>query len=324
MCTAIDYHSQCHYFGRTLDYDFSYGESIVILPRNYALPLHHGGMLNEHHALMGVAHVARNYPLFYDGINEKGLAMAGLNFTGNAVYSEECVEKRNIAHFELTPYVLASCGNVQEAVSCLQSMNLTNASFSEDLPSAQLHWMICDSHACVVVEYTREGMKIYHNPSGVLTNNPPFPLQSFNLNNYVQLSSKDPENHFSPQIQPKIYSRGMGGLGLPGDLSSQSRFVRAAFTKLNATRESDEVSAVNQVFHILGAVSQTRGCCTLPDGNEECTIYTNCYNCTKGYLYYTCYEKHEITAINMHNEDLNGKEPIFYAMQKRDSIRFEN
>ena len=88
MCTAATYKTQDFYFGRTLDYEFSYGDEITVTPRNYPFHFRHMGEITSHYAIIGMAHVAGDYPLYYDAVNEKGLAMAGLNFVGNAVYQE--------------------------------------------------------------------------------------------------------------------------------------------------------------------------------------------------------------------------------------------
>lgn len=85
MCTAATYCNGDFYFGRNLDYEFSYGEHVTIMPRNYPIRLH-GGALDRHYAMIGMAHIQNDYPLYYDAVNEKGLCIAGLNFVGNAVY----------------------------------------------------------------------------------------------------------------------------------------------------------------------------------------------------------------------------------------------
>ena len=234
MCTAITYKTDDFYFGRTLDYEFSYGERVTIAPRNFFLNFKNGETIKSHYAILGMAHVSENYPLFYDGINEKGLAMAGLNFPQNAHYNEELDEKNNIASFELILYILSKCDGVKTAKKELEKINIINTPFSEKLLPSPLHFIIADKKEAITVEPRKDGLKIYENPVGVLTNNPPFDMQIFNLNNYMHLSKKDPENHFSKNLDLKTYSRGMGALGLPGDLSSQSRFIRAAFIKENS------------------------------------------------------------------------------------------
>ena len=185
-------------------------------------------------------------------------------------------------------------------------MNLVATPFSEQLPSAQLHWIIADEKSSITVECMADGLHIYDNPVGVLTNNPPFDQQMFMLNNYMNLSPKQPENKFSKDLDFNAYSRGMGALGLPGDLSSASRFAKVAFTKMNSVSGDGEEESVSQFFHILGSVDQQRGCCEVEEGKYEITIYTSCCNATKGIYYYTTYNNHQITAVDMHREKLDG------------------
>ena len=328
MCTAATYKTKDFYMGRTLDYEFSYGEEIAVTPRNYAFDFRHAGKLESHYALIGMAFVVGGYPLYYDAINEKGLGMAGLNFVGNAAYEEALPEgetdQDQVAQFEFIPWILTQCASVKEARERLSKMRLTGTPFSEQLPSAQLHWMIADKDACIVVESMQDGLHIYDNPVGVLTNNPPFPGQMFALNNYAGVSRKQPESTFAGVLQLDVYSRGMGGMGIPGDLSSQSRFVKVAFTKLNSLSGEDESESVSQFFHILGSVDQQRGCCEVADGKYEITIYTSCCNASKGIYYYTTYDNHQITAVDMHAEDLDSDQVIRYPIRLKGEIRWQN
>lgn len=324
MCTAATYKTNNFYFGRTLDYEFSYGDEVAVMPRNYPINFRFAGNFNKHYAIIGMAHVAGDYPLFYDAINEKGLGMAGLNFVGNAYYREEISGKDNVAQFEFIPWILSKCATVREARRLIENINITNTPFSEALPIAQLHWIIADRDGAITVESVREGIKIYDNPVGVLTNNPPFDEQLFRLNDFMHLSPKSPENHFSDKLSLKTYSRGMGALGLPGDLSSQSRFVRVAFTKMNSVSGSSESESVSQFFHILGSVDQQRGCCEPEDGKYEITLYTSCCNADKGIYYYTTYENHQITAVDMHKENLDGESLSRYPLITGEQIKMQN
>lgn len=324
MCTAATYKAGDAYFGRTLDYEFSYGDEITITPRNYEFHFRHTKDIKSHYAIIGMAHIAENYPLYYDAINEMGVGIAGLNFVGNAVYPEPSEDKTCVAQFELIPWILCQCKSVEEARKLLCGASIVCTSFSEKLPSAQLHWIIADKNSSIVVESTADGMHIYDNPVGVLTNNPPFPTQMFNLNNYMNLSPKQPENKFSESLELNAYSRGMGAMGLPGDLSSASRFVRVTFTKMNSISNSNEADAVGQFFHILGSVDQQRGCCEVTDGKYEITIYTSCCNLDKGIYYYTTYSNHQITAVDMHNEDLEKSELISYEPIVTEQIMLQN
>ena len=132
MCTAATYKTKDFYFGRTLDYEFSYGDEITITPRNYAFDFRHTSTCSSHYAIIGMAHIAGNYPLYYDAINEKGLGMAGLNFVGNAVYAEPDDSKENVAQFEFIPYILSKCASVSDAKNLLAKINLTGTPFSDN------------------------------------------------------------------------------------------------------------------------------------------------------------------------------------------------
>lgn len=305
MCTAISVTYHNHYFGRNLDYEHSFGEKIVITPRNYPFEFANGINLNNHFALIGMALPYKNYPLYFDATNEKGLSMAGLNFPDNAHYNKKILGKSNIASYEFIPWVLSQCESVNDAKDLLKNANITDDAFDKHLTPSPLHWLIADKYASITIEQTLSGLRLFENPVGVLTNNPAFDMQLFNLRNYLSVSANDPENKFSEKINLKPYSRGMGALGIPGDLSSMSRFIRACFTKLNSVFGNSETETVNQFFHILYSVYQQKGCVKV--GNEyEITQYTSCCNTDKGIYYYTTYYNSCITAVDMNKAELDS------------------
>lgn len=324
MCTAITYKTKDFYFGRTLDYEISYGDEVTITPRNYEFNFRHKQNIKNHYAIIGMAYVTENYPLYYEAVNEKVLGIAGLNFVGNAQYNKKIKGKDNITQFEFIPWILSQSTTVKEAKKLIEKINFLDEPFSTNLPLAQLHWIISDSIESITVEAVKDGIKIYENPVGVLTNNPTFDKQMFELNNYMNLSTKSPKNTFAKSLNLEKYSRGMGAIGLPGDLSSQSRFIRAAFVKMNSVSKEEEKESVSQFFHILNSVEQQRGCCELDDGIFEITIYTSCCNASKGIYYYTTYDNHQITAIDMHKENLNSENLIRYPLIKDEQIKMQN
>ncbi|MGN1040975.1 MAG: choloylglycine hydrolase [Candidatus Fimimonas sp.] len=324
MCTAATYKTKDFYFGRTLDYEFSYGDQVAITPRNFPFEFRNGEKITSHYAVIGMAHVASGFPLYYDAVNEKGLGMAGLNFVGNAKYGKVADGKTNVAQFEFIPWLLAQCASVQEARELLKRVNVTDTPFSDKLPVASLHWIIADENQAITVECVEKGMFVYDNPVGVLTNNPPFDVQMFNLNNYMGLSPLPSENRFGGNLPLKAYSRGMGAMGLPGDLSSMSRFVRVAFTKVNSVSGNSEEESVSQFFHILGSVDQQCGCCVLEENKYEITIYTSCCNASKGIYYYTTYQNSAISAVDMRRENLDGQNLIVYPLLTAQRVLFQN
>lgn len=324
MCTAATYKTGDFYFGRTLDNACSYGEVVAVTPRNYPFSFRHMGTMKRHYAIIGIACLGGEYPLYYDAVNEAGLGMAGLNFVGNADYKNPVPNRNNVAQFELIPWILGQCATVREAKALLENVNLVKMPFVRGVPPAQLHWLVADRGEAVTVEAVKDGIHIYPNPVGVLTNNPPFEQQMFQLNNYMHLSAGEPGNLFSEKLPLRAYSYGMGALGLPGDLSSQSRFVRAAFTRMNSVSGDSETESVSQFFHILGSVAQTRGCSSLGDGQYEMTVYTSCCNADKGICYYTTYGNHQITAVDMHREDLEGTRPVHYPLVREEQFGLQN
>jgi len=324
MCTAATYRTKDFYFGRTLDYEFSYGDEVTITPRNYAFAFRHMGTVASHYAIIGMAYVVADYPLYYDAINEKGLGMAGLNFVGSAHYAEVVPERENVAQFEFIPWLLGRCATLAEAREALRTLNLTGTPFSSRLPASQLHWLLADKSGAVVIESVADGLKVYDDPAGVLTNNPPFPQQMFALNNFMHLSPKQPENLFSDALPLTLYSRGMGALGLPGDLSSASRFVRAAFTRLHSVSGEGEADSVGQFFHILGAVEQQNGCCEVRPGEYERTIYPSCWTADRGIYYYTTYTNRRISAVELRRDGLDAVALIRCPMRTREDIFYQN
>ncbi len=329
MCTAVTYQTKDHYFGRNLDLEFSYHETVTIMPRNKVLPLRHQDSLTRHYALIGMAFVVDDYPLFYDATNEKGLSMAGLNFPGYADFRPPADGKTNIASFELIPWLLGTCATVAEARERLTGINVTDDAFSPQLPPNPLHWMIADQKETIVFEQTARGPVIYDNPVGVMTNNPTFDYHLTHLADFQGLSPAVPDNRFAPSVSLPQYSRGMGAMGLPGDLSSASRFVKVAFTRMNSLSGGSETESVTQFLKILGSVEQQRGCCRLgkdDQGHEKCeiTIYSSCCNMDKGIYYYTTYGNSRITGVDMRREDLEGTTCVTYPLREDQDILMEN
>ena len=320
MCTAISFLTKQHYFGRNLDLEYHYDECVVITPRNYPFDFQ---PKNSHPALIGMATVSQGYPLYYEATNEHGLSMAALNFPGNAVYRKQEPGKHNIPPFAFIPWVLLQCKTAKEASELIRDCNIIDQPFSDAYPLSPLHWLISDSKESYTTEPLQDGLKIYSNPVGVLTNNPPFPFHLDNLCNYLNVTRDAPTNRFSPLLKLEPYSRGMGGIGLPGDLSSSSRFVRAAFTKLNSVCGSTENESVSQFFHILGSVEQQRGCAAV-DRSFEITQYQSCCNTDTGTYYYRTYENSQITAVDLYAEDLSGTELIRFDLQINQSVKWEN
>jgi choloylglycine hydrolase len=332
MCTSISYSNGVHLFGRNLDLEIDYPINVVITPRNFPFEFRNAPTVESHYAMIGMGIVQNNYPLYFDAANEKGLGMAGLAFFGMAEYAPVTEGKTNIASFEFIQYIVGTCATVDEAKAKIADMNLSDVSFSPDLPTSQLHWIIADKNGSIVVERTAEhGLKVYDNPFGVLTNCPEFPYQKTNVSYYLNLSGSLVDIRFAPDPKGlQIYSRGSGSIGLPGGTDSVSRFVRATFTKMNSNISSELKTVsdydrnVAEYFHILGNVQQVSGESEVKPGEYEITQYTDCIDTDRGIFYYNTYFNPTLNAVDMNKENLDAKDLVIYPAHKEFQTNWMN
>ena len=324
MCTCIDFKTKDFYFGRTLDLEYRYSEQVCVTPRKYEFNLMNGETIITKYAMIGMATIMDRYPLYYEASNEVGLSIAGLNFPKTCVYNNVDCDKLNLTPFELIPYFLGLFASVKEIKNVINNLNIINIPFKEGFPLSPLHWMISDCNESIVVEQTITGLHIYENKVGVMTNNPSFDYQLMNLNNYMNLTPKYGNNNFSNELDLTPYGVGMGAIGLPGDYSPSSRFVKACFIKQNSKCNDDELSSVTQFFHIMDSVSMVKGSVLTKDDKCDLTAYTCCINATKGIYYYKTYDNNQITAIKLNEKNINSKTLELYYLNENQNIKYEN
>lgn len=325
MCTSIAMNTEDFYFGRTMDIEYSFNENVVFTPRNFSLPFRRNDTLRRHYAMLGMASVMEGYPLYAEAVNERGLCIAGLNFPDTAYYPpKEDPIKQNVSPFELILWLCAKCASVTDVKQLMESTHLINIPFNDDTPLTPLHWHIADRERSIVLESTQNGLEIYDNPVGVLTNNPGFSFQTTNLCQYMNLTTSCPQNCFSNIKSLVPFGQGLGSFGLPGDFSPASRFVKAAYLTMNSVCEKGEMSSVSQLFHILDSVSMIRGSVITNQKLYDTTTYACCMNATKGRYYYKTYTNSQLTAVDLRRENLDADALKTYPLATEPQIAWAN
>lgn len=321
MCTAIYDNIGRALLGRTLDYECSFGEMVVVTPRQFELTFKHKDTIKEHLAIIGMAHISNNTPLYYDAMNEAGVCIVALNFPKYASYITKPQRGDLLTSYEVIPYLLSQATSARRARELIEGASITSESFSAELTPTPLHWMVSDKEDCFVIEQTQFGLFVYENRVGVLTNSPDFPFQMTNLSQYASLSSKTKENTLCKDVTLEGFSRGMGAFGLPGDFSSTSRFVRAVFARHSSLPFENDIS---RFFHIMDTVSVPYGAVICENGKPAYTIYTSLMD-TEGLVYYFhTHKNRSIRAVKLKNVNLDGTIPSAYSVAQEEHIFFNN
>ena len=314
MCTAVRFNDEKGnmYFGRNLDWTTGYGQKVVITPRGYKYnSTFLGEMTPKCGAIIGMAIVAENTPLYFDCANEAGLAIAGLNFPGYAQYEKDALEnKTNIAAYEFPLWVTMNFSSVDEVEETLKNAAIVAKPINEQFPVSELHFIIGDKDRSIVVEYTKNGMEIFHNHVDILTNQPGYAWHKENLRNYMNLSPKHP--HEVKWGKQTLVPFGSGSMmrGIPGDYYSTSRFVRVAYLNTHYPTKDNENDNVLRLFHTLTGVAMIDGAAAMDETNFEKTIYTSGYSTASKTYYYNTYENPAIMHVSLGDYDLGKTELI--------------
>ncbi|EIF6168114.1 MAG: choloylglycine hydrolase [Clostridium perfringens] len=329
MCTglALETKDGLHLFGRNMDIEYSFNQSIIFIPRNFkCVNKSNKKELTTKYAVLGMGTIFDDYPTFADGMNEKGLGCAGLNFPVYVSYSKEDIEgKTNIPVYNFLLWVLANFSSVEEVKEALKNANIVDIPISENIPNTTLHWMISDiTGKSIVVEQTKEKLNVFDNNIGVLTNSPTFDWHVANLNQYVGLRyNQVPEFKLGDQSLTAL-GQGTGLVGLPGDFTPASRFIRVAFLRDAMIKNDKDSIDLIEFFHILNNVAMVRGSTRTVEEKSDLTQYTSCMCLEKGIYYYNTYENNQINAIDMNKENLDGNEIKTYKYNKTLSINYVN
>lgn len=308
MCTAIRFTDAQNklVFGRNLDWSCGYGEQVLTVPRNFKRTWQYTETHAPAPAVIGMGVVENEIPLFFDCANENGLAIAGLNFPGWAEYEKAPVSnKTNICAYEFPFWIASTFNSVDQAEQALANTAII-AKAPGNYPVSLLHWLISDKTRAIVVEYTSSGMHIYHDNLDVLANQPAFLWHQENVRNYIGVTNEFPHDVTWGTQTLNAYGTGFGMRALPGDFSSPSRFVRAAYFNAHYPTCSSEKENVARLFHTLQGVAMIKGGAKMADGDFEYTVYTGGFSEASKTYYYRTYDDLTLHSVSLDAIDLDG------------------
>ncbi len=316
MCTAVRFTDSSGnlFFGRNLDWTVGYGERVVVTPPAAKVPAAFDRPADPKlgHTVMGMGIVVGALPLYFDCANDAGLAIAGLNFPQSARYAKDPVEGTvNVAAYEFPYWVARNFSSVEEVRHALKEVTIVARPVNEQLPVANLHWIVADARSCAVVECLERGLVVWDDDVDVLTNEPDFGWHRQNLRNYLMLTGGEPAAATWSSARLTPFGSGVGMQGLPGDYGGPARFVRAAFVNAHYPQKSTEADNVTRLFRTLGATAVPEGCAAFADGSEERTLYTSGYSTATRTYYHAAYEAPAILAYPLDACDLSGDAPFF-------------
>ena len=296
----------------------------VVVPRGQELqsltPSGMDGMkFKTKHGFIGLAVEQKEFMV--EGINEKGLSAGLFYFPNYGKYQpfDESQKDKSLADFQLVSYVLAECSTTDEVKKALSKVKVINI----DPRSSTVHWRFTEpSGKQIVLEIVNEEMHFYDNPLGVFTNSPGIEWHWTNLNNYINLQPGTlPEHNFGP-LEMKSFGHGSGLLGLPGDFTPPSRFVRATFFQITAPQQTNAQESVFQAFHLLNNFD-------IPTGSEQpwnkasadvpsATQFTVASDTQNQMIYYRTMYNSNIRCIDLKDIDFNK---VAYQSHPLDAVK---
>ena len=293
MCTAVSLFGKFPMLGRTLDVEEEYDEEIIV-----SLAKNETGRENSEKHILGIGLVCDGEPLFFDAVNSSGLAGAGLNLPYFTGYGSSASASRAIASHSVIRAVLSSCDSVSDVSEYLADAVITNEAHFSGLEATPMHWIFSDRSASLVVESIGGELAVYMNEWGVLANAPSFDFHNLNIRLFASLcaDSVASDTSFIPGVS---YSRGIGTVGLLGDFSSPSRFVRAGFLSRVTEPSTSRCGEISRLLHILDNVSIPRGSVITETGKCTESAYTVCYDLSEQILYLKTYGGHSLYAVSL-------------------------
>jgi choloylglycine hydrolase len=314
---------------RTLEFAFDFSSNVIVIPRNMDIvgtaPENQPGLKwKTKYGIVGAN--AFDKPVIVDGLNEKGLAVGIFYLPGYAKYQETSARDINntISPWELPLYLLSGCDSVKEAVEAAQEIKVGEVIEPNLGFVPPFHFVVHDADGkCVVLEYINGELKVHEDPIGVITNSPTFDWHITNLCNYINLSVTNVPPIEISGIKVSSIGQGSGMLGLPGDFTPPSRFIRAVVFSQSALPVETAQEGVLQAFHILNQFDIPKGAARESDKGKvtaDYTLWTSASDLKNLRFYFHTFENRRIRMIDLKKMDLNANDVKTISMGQIEDI----
>lgn len=303
MCTAMMTKSQAGtvFFGRTMDFSHPLDPEFYLIPKNYSWSNISGThKIKNRFRVLGIGQDITSV-ILTDGVNEQGFAAAALYFPGFSHYESQPSKTSSgpvITSVEFVKFLLGLCSDTKEAVSLLKEIQIVG--FKDPITNsvAPLHWIIADSRGnCLTIENMEDGLHIMQNPIGVLSNSPNFSWHMTNLRNYMNLSPVQKEENLWNSMALTPFGQGAGAIGLPGDFTPPSRFIRCAYLKSHTLFPKQQSKALSACFHVMENLSIPKGVVMTAQASADYTQYTAFIDLNHCCYFYKTYDNSEIRSV---------------------------
>ena len=320
-------------YARTLEFGIDIHSDVLVVPRGYArigtTPDGKEGLTwKTKYASTGLNGVG--LPFLFDGLNEKGLAAGTFYFPTSAGYmSYKAADAgKTMAIWEVGSWLLENFASVEEVKANIGKIVVPTVVFAGWGFAPEAHLVVHDaSGKSIVIEYVGSKLNVYDNPLGVITNSPAFDWQMTNLRNYVNFSMTNvpPVKLGSVTLEP--FGQGSGMLGLPGDFTPPSQFVRAVAFSHSVLPSKTGHDAILEAFHVLNQFDIPKGAAREHEKDAhsnvlaDYTLWTSASDLKTKRYYFRTYDNSQIRMLDLMKMDLDAKDIVKMSIKGEEVIK---
>ena len=333
MCTSFTLHAkdESYMLSRTMDFSIEMAKTVTYIPQNFHLihDYRSSETYQTKYAYVGMGALEDHCNIVFDGINEQGLTAATLYFVSYAGYADPqaATTAVKVAPDMVVGYTLGNYASVNEVKTAfeqnqIQIVDEKNPTLGITPP---LHYIFMDkTGATIVVEVMKDGVHVYDDTVGVMTNSPDYPWHENNLNNYLTVTPKQhkPVNWLGKELHPM--SQGSGNFGLPGDFTPVARFVRAAYLKNFMPQADNEYGNLIKAENILKSVNVAKGAVVTENDAQDFSCYRSFMSATSQTYYFATYNNQRVRKIDLQTLTSLTEPKIFVVDNHEDILDITN